>query len=146
MQSLRFHEIVKDKTQKAFSEIGRPVFVELTGLYINSLNKFPGGLAELFWKKLEADKFTELLGGFEDTSLTATTVIGYCDGKRIYLFEDSVDGNISLLPKGDRTYDWDCVFISCSTVVGSFFLFFFKISNKINRSMVPDAQTCRHTT
>ncbi len=104
-------EIVRDKVQKAFSIIGRPVFIEQTGLYINSLNKFPGGLSEVFWDTLEADKFSELLGGLEDTSLTATTVIAYCDGKKTYIFDGSIDGNISPEPKGDRAYQWDCVFI-----------------------------------
>ena len=104
-------EIVRDKAQKAFHKIGRRVFIEQTGFYINSLNRFPGSLSEVFWETLEADKISELLGGLEDTSLTATTVIAYCDGKKIHLFDGSIDGNISPEPKGDRAYAWDCVFI-----------------------------------
>ncbi len=105
------NEIVRDKVKKAFCQIGRPVFIEQTGLYINSLNKFPGGLSEVFWKRLEADKFSELLRGFDDTSVTATTVIAYCDAKRIYTFKGKNKGNISPKPEGNRDYDWDCVFI-----------------------------------
>jgi len=96
---------------KAFNQIGRPVFIEHTGLYIESLQGFPGGLTQVFWDKLEADKFSELLGGLENTSLTARTVIAYCDAKKIYTFEGSVEGQISPEPKGDRAFQWDCVFI-----------------------------------
>jgi len=111
IQTEDIHEIVRDKVLKAFNQIGRPVFIEHTGLYIESLQGFPGGLTQVFWDKLEADKFSELLGGLENTSLTARTVIAYCDAKKIYTFEGSVEGQISPEPKGDRAFQWDCVFI-----------------------------------
>ena len=36
-------------------------------------------------------------------------------------------------------------FISCSTVVGSFFLKFVRISNNFSKNLVLGAKTCRHT-
>lgn len=111
IQTEDIYKIVRDKVLKAFNQIGRPVFIEHTGLYIDSLQEFPGGLTQVFWDKLEADKFSELLGGLENTSLTARTVIAYCDAKKIYTFEGAVEGKISPEPKGDRAFQWDCVFI-----------------------------------
>lgn len=104
-------QIVKDKVLKAFHQVGRPVFVEHTGLYINSLQGFPGGLTQVFWDKLKADKFSELLGSLEDTSLTARTVIAFCDAKRVHVFEGEIEGNIASNPRGNRDFQWDCVFI-----------------------------------
>lgn len=117
--SLKIHEIqtediqdlVKDKVLKAFNIIGRPVFVEHTGLYINSLQGFPGGLTQVFWDKLKADNFSSLLGSLEETELTAKTVIAFCDSKKIHIFEGEVEGNISPEPRGNRDFQWDCVFI-----------------------------------
>ena len=117
--SLKIHEIqtediqdiVRDKVLKAFKMIGRPVFIEHTGLYIESLEGFPGGLTQVFWDKLKADKFSEILGQLQNTSLTAKTVIAYCDAKKIHIFEGSIEGNIAPKPKGDRAFQWDCVFI-----------------------------------
>jgi XTP/dITP diphosphohydrolase len=103
--------IVRDKVLKAFSQVGRPVFIEHTGLYIDSLQGFPGGLTQVFWDKLGADKFSELLGGLENTSLTAKTVIAFCDAKKVYIFEGEVLGNIAKEPRGNRDFQWDCVFI-----------------------------------
>lgn len=104
-------DIVRDKVLKAFNQVGRPVFIEHTGLYIKSLQGFPGGLTQVFWDKLKADKFSELLGSLDDTSLTAKTVIAFCDAKKIYVFEGAIEGNIAPKPRGDREFQWDCVFI-----------------------------------
>lgn len=103
--------LVRDKLLKAFRIIGRPVFVEHTGLYIKSLNDFPGGLTQIFWDKLQADKFSELFGNGTDTKVVAKTIIGYCDALKIHLFEGAIEGTISKEPKGNRDFQWDCIFI-----------------------------------
>ena len=54
--------LVKDKALKAFEKIGRPLFVEHTGLYIDYMSGLPGGLTPIFWDTLQADKFTQLFG------------------------------------------------------------------------------------
>ncbi len=82
--------LVKDKTLKAFRLVGRPLFVEHTGLYLSHLNGLPGGLTEIFWNRLEADQFSELFGQTDDPSVNARTLIGYTDGKKFYIFEGSI--------------------------------------------------------
>lgn len=111
LQTLDVNNLVKDKLLKAFKIIGKPLFVEHTGLYINYLNNFPGGLTQIFWDKLLKDKFSEIIGNLPDTKTIAKTVIGYCDGKQVLFFEGSVEGEISDKPIGDDTFQWDCVFI-----------------------------------
>ncbi|ETX11142.1 hypothetical protein MUS1_12290 [Marinomonas ushuaiensis DSM 15871] len=111
IQTENVNELVKDKLLKAFKKVGRPVFVEHTGLYIESLNGFPGGLTQMFWDKLEADKFSSLLGHANNPSLVAKTTIGYCDTKKMHFFEGEIKGRIAPEPRGDRGFQWDCVFI-----------------------------------
>lgn len=111
IQTENINDIVRDKVLKAFNHVGRPVFVEHTGLYIDSLEGFPGGLTQVFWDKLKADKFSELFGGLKNTSLTAKTVIAFCDAKKVHIFEGSIDGNIASEPRGSKDFQWDCVFI-----------------------------------
>lgn len=111
---LQTHDIprlVKDKTLRAFGQLGHRLFVEQTGLFLDVLNGFPGGLTQPFWDKLEADKVCELFGQGQATGVTARTWIGYCDGRRIFQFEGEIRGRISSEPKGDRRFQWDCVFI-----------------------------------
>ncbi len=111
IQTENVNELVKDKLLKAFNKVGRPVFVEHTGLYIDSLNGFPGGLTQIFWDKLEADMFSSLFGKGERLGLVAKTIIGYCDAKKMYFFEGEIRGSISPEPRGDRKFQWDCIFI-----------------------------------
>ncbi|MEY8199436.1 MAG: non-canonical purine NTP pyrophosphatase [Colwellia sp.] len=103
--------LVRDKLLKAFKLVGRPVFVEHTGLYVESLNEFPGGLTQIFWDKLQADEFSTLLGSGDNNRVIAKTIIGYCDSMKVYLFEGSIKGSITPEPRGDREFQWDCIFV-----------------------------------
>lgn len=111
IQTEDVNNLVRDKLLKAFKIVGRPVFVEHTGLYIESLNDFPGGLTQIFWDRLQADKFSLLFGNSENTNLVAKTIIGYCDSSQIHLFEGAIKGNISTEPRGNKDFQWDCIFI-----------------------------------
>lgn len=111
LQTENVQHLVHDKVLKAFDKIGKPTMVEHTGLYIDSLNGFPGGLTQIFWDTLRADNFSTLLGAGPNTKVVAKTVIGYCDGRKIYYFEGEVEGNIAPAPKGSKDFQWDCVFI-----------------------------------
>jgi XTP/dITP diphosphohydrolase len=103
--------IVTDKAAKAFHKIGHPLFVEQTGLFIDRLNGFPGGLTQVFWDALEADRVAQLFGAGVDTGVTARTIIGYCDGRKIVHFQGEIRGRIAPKPTGNRAFQWDCVFI-----------------------------------
>jgi XTP/dITP diphosphohydrolase len=111
IQTEDVNHLVKDKLLKAFKIVGRPVFVEHTGLYIESLNGFPGGLTQIFWDKLQADKFTILFGNGTNCNLIAKTIIGYCDSRNIFFFEGDIAGKITSEPRGNRDFQWDCIFM-----------------------------------
>lgn len=111
LQTQDSHRLVKDKVLKAFVDIGRPLFVEHTGLYLAYLNQFPGGLTQIFWDTLQADKFSELFGHTPDIMVVAKTIVGYCDGLKVHFFEGEISGAISAKPRGNRDFQWDCVFI-----------------------------------
>lgn len=110
-QTEDLHQLVSDKLLDAFKLIGKPVFVEHSGLFITSLNGFPGGLTQTFWDRLHAVRFSELIGGLDDPSAVARTLIGYCDGRKRHFFEGEVAGKISREPAGDEGFEWDNVFI-----------------------------------
>jgi len=95
---------------KAFEYLGEPLFVEHTGLYLDYLNGLPGGLTQIFWDRLEADRFAQLFGN-PDQKVLARTVIGYIDGKLCHFFEGEVSGRISSEPRGPRGFQWDCIFV-----------------------------------
>jgi XTP/dITP diphosphohydrolase len=111
LQTIDTERLVKDKALKAFAQIGRPLFVEHTGLYLDYINNLPGGLTQIFWDALEADRFTMLFGSGSETRVVAKTLVCFTDTKRFFLFEGEVKGRIAPIPRGPRGFQWDCVFI-----------------------------------
>lgn len=111
LQTTDTQRLVRDKAVKAFEQIGRPLFVEHTGLYLAYINDLPGGLTQIVWDALQADRFTQLFGNTPDTTVTARTTIGYVDGKRIHTFVGQTRGRIVDCPRGNRDFQWDCVFV-----------------------------------
>jgi XTP/dITP diphosphohydrolase len=111
LQTIDTDRLVKDKAIKAFERLGEPLFVEHTGLYLNKLNGFPGGLTQIFWGTLEADRFAELFGEAGANRVKAKTVICYVDGKKFHTFEGEINGTIASVPRGNRDFQWDCVFV-----------------------------------
>lgn len=105
------YRLVRDKTLKAFGKIGRPIFVEHTGLHLPGLSSLPGGLTQVFWDALQADSFVSLVGGLSSRKVVAKTVIGYCDAQQIHYFDGEVSGTVSIEPLGSRDFQWDCVFV-----------------------------------
>lgn len=110
IQSENLESIVRDKVTKAFQQIGRPLFVEQTGLYLSRLNGLPGGLTQVFWDGILADRFCELFGKAKQNAVIAKTMIGYTDGMQIHTFSGEIAGTISNKPRGSRKFQWDCVF------------------------------------
>lgn len=108
IQTLDVDELIKDKLIKAFQFVKAPVIVEHTGLFLDELDGFPGGLTQPFWDRLKKDKFCHY---FQGTRLKAKTVIGFCDGKIIKNFEGAIEGIVANEPRGDDSFQWDCVFI-----------------------------------
>lgn len=111
LQTDDVRELVRDKVLKAFSKIGRPLFVEHTGLHLSGLNGLPGGLTQIFWDKLGPESFATLVSNLSTPEVTAKTMIGYCDSRRIHYFDGEVNGRIPKAPAGSRDFQWDCVFI-----------------------------------
>lgn len=110
IQSSDMTKIVLDKARKAFRQIGRPVLVEQTGLFIKDFGNLPGGLTQIFWDALEADKFGKFFSSIGSGAVTAKTVLAYCDGKHIHTFEGEIEGSIVHPPRGNSDFQWDCVF------------------------------------
>ena len=102
--------LVTDKVIKAFDRIRRPVFVDHTGLSFDLLNGFPGGLTEIFWNRIKNEGIAKFIGQSENPSVTAITLIGYCDGRTVKTFRGEVRGSVPPKPRGPEGFQWDPVF------------------------------------
>lgn len=111
LQTVDASRLVRDKAARAFEKVGRPLFVEHTGLKLTALNGFPGGLTQIFWDTLREDRFSKLFGSDEKGSVEAVTDVCYIDGKEFHQFVGSISGRVGKEPRGPRDFQWDCVFV-----------------------------------
>lgn len=103
--------LVRSKALEAFRRIERPLFVEHTSLSLHQLNGLPGGLTQVFWDTLSAEKFAELFGRSGSLGATARTDLCFINGARFHFFSGEVTGRIADRPRGDAQFHWDTVFI-----------------------------------
>jgi len=111
IQSLDIEEVVRDKAERAFAQIRKPVLVEDNSFVFHALGQLPGPLIKWFLHELGNDGLCALLDGKKDRSCTATVCYGYHDGTQIHLVSGSMSGNIALKPKGDNSFGWAPLFI-----------------------------------
>jgi len=108
IQDLDVLAVSKHKALMAFEIVGKPLFVEDTGLYIEELNGFPGAFAKMAVQTLGVEKIAGLVSG--PSSAYAKTVITYHDGKVIRQFIGEKRGVIQKNPRGKNNFGWDPIF------------------------------------
>lgn len=111
LQTEDTERLIRDKVIRAFDIVRRPLIVDHTGLAFELLNGFPAGLTSVFYDKLQPAGIAALIGKSLKPSVTATTWIGFCDGRRIHTFKGSIRGKIAEEPRGAEGFQWDTVFI-----------------------------------
>ncbi len=113
LQTAEADKLVRDKLLKAFRRVGRPLFVEHTGLYLDHINGLPGGLTQVFWDAFERRQICGALsaGWRQSTCNCAHGTPAYSDARTIEIFEGELRGKIVPEPRGPREFQWDCVFM-----------------------------------
>ena len=104
-------EIAKDKAVKAALQMGRPVFVEDTGLFLNALGGFPGPYVKYFFDGVKKEGLHQMLSSLKDTSAYSQCTIGYCiPGHEPLIIVGQCTGNI-VPPRGETKFLFDNIFI-----------------------------------
>ena len=107
IQSNSLNEIAKRKAIDAFTKIQKPVIIEDDGLFINSLNGFPGPYSSYAYDTIGNTGIIQLLENTELRDAKFVAIIAYCNGiDEVKLFESSIPGKISKeIEKGGWGYD-----------------------------------------
>jgi XTP/dITP diphosphohydrolase len=111
LQTEKTELLIRDKILRAFEIIRRPLIVDHTGLSFALLKGFPAGLTSVFYDFLQPAGIANLIGKSTNRNVTATTLIGYCDGRQIYSFEGQLHGKVAPEPRGSEGFQWDTIFI-----------------------------------
>ena len=95
IQSEILEDIALEKSKVAFEIIGQPLIVEDTGLFIDSLNGFPGPYSSYVLQTIGNNGILELLSNKSNRLAYFRSVIAYNDGKNNFTFSGEARGNIS---------------------------------------------------
>ena len=109
IQADNLEEIARHKAMQAFSICSKPVIVEDDGLFIKSLNGFPGPYSSFVFDTIGNKGILHLVSRPRDASFRS--IIAYCerDGD-VHLFSADVKGRISKKEQGVK-WGFDPIFI-----------------------------------
>lgn len=109
IQANSIKEVASHKVTNAYNQCKKPVIVEDDGLFIESLNGFPGPFSSYVFKKIGNNGILQLLNTKRKAKFQS--VIAYYDKKNgIVLFDANVKGKISQNSKG-KGWGYDPIFI-----------------------------------
>ena len=109
IQADTLEEIALHKITQAFSQCSKPVIVEDDGLFIDSLNGFPGPYSAFAFKTIGNKGILQLLKAKRKAKFQS--VIAYCEKNNdVMLFKATVDGKISRKLAGIK-WGYDPIFI-----------------------------------
>jgi XTP/dITP diphosphohydrolase len=111
IRSDRLEDIAKEAAEEAFRQCQEPVFVEDSGLFIKSLNGFPGTYSAWVLKKIGVPGILKLMAGAKDRSAYFEACIAYADGSGIKIFSGRCSGTISEVPRGSSGFGYDPIFV-----------------------------------
>jgi len=108
IQSFDAHEIITDKVQRAYEEVGKPVLVEDVSAGLDKLNGLPGPFIKFFEERLGKDALYQLAG--ETAAATVVSTIGYYDGHKLIITDGTVHGTV-VAPRGKNGWGFDACFM-----------------------------------
>lgn len=111
IQAVEVKAVIEAKVREAYQLVGKPVFVEDTGLAFAAWNGLPGALIRWFLDRVGNEGLCQMLQSYEQTAATAETCIGYFDGNECHIFRGVVTGQIVRTPRGSGGFGWDPIFV-----------------------------------
>jgi len=83
--------IAAEGARDAYRELGEPVVVDDSGLFMNGLDGFPGPYSSYVEDKLGIDRVWSLAQTLDDRTASFRCVMAYCDGEPFAASPDPVD-------------------------------------------------------
>ncbi len=111
IQADALREVAEDGARFVYSKVKKPVMVEDSGLFINSLKGFPGCYSAFVQKTLGNEGVLKLMAGVNERSAQFVSLVAYADSNGIRTFEGAVSGTIAYGSRGGGGFGFDPLFI-----------------------------------
>ena len=104
--------LIKNKAQKAFKELRRPLIVDHTELRIHAFKDLPGLGTRSFYDRIGAREIIEYCKIKKDFVAEVRTYLCFCDGMKFYISHGDEAGEITTNYKeNENAFAWDSIFI-----------------------------------
>jgi XTP/dITP diphosphohydrolase len=113
IQSNSLNAIAMTKAKDAFSKFKKPIIIEDDGLFIDSIDGFPGPYSSYVFKTIGNRGILNLLKNKRKAKFVS--IITYCDKTILQSFEGKLNGKISKTQKG-KGWGYDPIFIPSNSV------------------------------
>ncbi|HEU4481865.1 MAG TPA: RdgB/HAM1 family non-canonical purine NTP pyrophosphatase [Nitrososphaeraceae archaeon] len=110
IQDDQIEKIAIEKAKSAYNTVKRPIIIEDDGLFINSLNGFPGQYSSYVFKSIGNRGILRLLEGSRDRSAFFKSIFVYNNGIIVKVFSGQINGKISSTIT-DGGWGYDPIFI-----------------------------------
>lgn len=108
-------KIVKKKALEAYRSVLQPCVVEHGGLFLDAWRAAQerpgllGGIGQIVWDVV-GDRMCRFLRKEDARGARAQSVIGYCNGRRIYVYSGVTEGEVTHQARGSHGFRWDPIF------------------------------------
>ncbi|MCX6695735.1 MAG: RdgB/HAM1 family non-canonical purine NTP pyrophosphatase [Candidatus Altiarchaeota archaeon] len=118
-------EVAKAGAEYVFTQIRKPLIVEDSGLFIKSLNEFPGAYSRFAFERIGINGILKLMDGISDREASFVSAVAYITSAEkihsflasdtapnsdVKIFEGSVEGKITTEAKGEKGFGFDPIF------------------------------------
>ena len=110
IQDQKIEKIAIEKAKLAYNIVKKPIIIEDDGLFINSLNGFPGQYSSYVLKSIGNRGIIRLLKGYRDRSAFFKSIFVYSNGIVVKIFYGKINGKIASTIKDDG-WGYDPIFI-----------------------------------
>lgn len=110
IQSESLEEIALFAARRAYERLKRAVVVDDSGLFVRSLNGFPGPYSNYVYKKIGISGLLKLMEGVSDRSASFVTALALVSDLGEEVFVGEVRGLITTSPRGSRGFGFDPIF------------------------------------
>jgi len=110
IQANSLEEVVAFGINWLKERIDEPFFIDDSGLFIESLNGFPGVYSAYVYKTLGNEGILKLMGGVNDRRAYFKSVIGFYNGE-LHMFKGVVHGKITHEKRGNKGFGFDPIFM-----------------------------------
>ncbi|MDD5337433.1 MAG: XTP/dITP diphosphatase [Candidatus ainarchaeum sp.] len=104
-------QVALASAKSLFAEVKKPLIVEDSGLFIPSLNDFPGAYSAWVQKKLGNKGILKLMKNAADRSAYFKACVAYADKKGARTFCGEVHGSICESERGSAGFGYDPIFV-----------------------------------